>query len=74
VKIGDHVKAALFILSLTERLKNPLFPDLKEYRILAAVAHFFRRSRIGLFYLVEALPSNNWNKPHQKPLLTAAEL
>lgn len=75
VKIGGHIKAALFILPLREKLPNPLFSDLKESRLLDAVLHYFPRSQIWLFNLVEALPKTHWNKPHQKLVMppTAAE-
>lgn len=73
IKIGNHRKAELFILPLTGRLTNPLLPGFKESGILGAVLRYFHRSQIWLFYLVEVLPDNHWYKPHQKPLLTAAE-
>lgn len=72
MKIGDHIKAVLFILPLTERLTEPLFPDFKKSRILDTVLHYFHRSLIWLFSL-EALPNKPWIKPHQKPLLRATE-
>lgn len=72
MKIGDHIKAVLFILPLTERLTEPLFPDFKKSRILDTVLHYFHRSWIWLFSL-EALPNKPWIKPHQKPLLRATE-
>lgn len=75
MKTGDLTKALMFILPLTERLTNPLFPDFKESRIWDAVFHYFHRPQIWLFHLVEELPNNHWNKPHQKQvtLPTAAE-
>lgn len=75
MKTGDLTKALVFILPLTERLTNPLFPDFKESRIRDAVFHYFHRSQIWLFHLVEALPNNHWSKTHQKQvtLPTAAE-